>query len=184
MSSIFSGSYTLSASTSTGVPKLWNEGFNGYNSFRVVCSIVFLSLHNVWLWVSIFASVCGKRNRLWWWLSKVLICEYNRISTGVLLLLIFLLSDIWLYPTFLGYLYLVSGSWSCKQYQVWIPYCRVGLKSKEMLPGYFKFCITTTLAYHEGRSKVLWFGIYISLLVLTEYLPAPKALEYKGEGSM
>jgi hypothetical protein len=38
-----------------------------------------LSLLNVWLWVSVFVSICCRRKHLWWWLSKALICEYSRI---------------------------------------------------------------------------------------------------------
>jgi hypothetical protein len=76
-----------------------------------------LSLCNVWLWVSAFIPIGCRRKPLWWWLNKALIYENSRISLGVTLSL-FLNSIIWFPPRYLGYL--VSGSSSPKQCQVWV----------------------------------------------------------------
>lgn len=48
-SSICSGAYILSASTSVELPELWREGFDGTITFRAECSKLSLYL---WEWVS------------------------------------------------------------------------------------------------------------------------------------
>ena len=67
------------------------------------------------------------------------------------------------YPRSLGYL--VSGSWSPKQCQVWVLSHGMGLKSKQTLASYsYKLGATIfcALAYFASRtdcrSKVLWLG--------------------------
>lgn len=67
-------------------PEPWVNGFDGDTPFRANCSKVWShSLHNFWQWVSVFVPICCKRKLLWWWLSKVLIYEYSRMSLGVIL---------------------------------------------------------------------------------------------------
>lgn len=39
-----------------------------------------LSLHIVWLWVSVFVPTCSSRKLLWWCLGKTLTYEYRRMS--------------------------------------------------------------------------------------------------------
>jgi len=56
--------------------------------------------------------------------------EYSRILLGIILSLIFIFfksSSIWFYPRSLGYL--VTGSKSLKQCQVWVPFYGVVHKS-------------------------------------------------------
>lgn len=57
VSSILTGSYTLSASSSVGP---WEGGIWWQHPFGPECSKVFHSLHNIWLWVWIFVPICWK----------------------------------------------------------------------------------------------------------------------------
>lgn len=83
-SSILSGLYFLSSSSSIGFPEPWGERFDGDSPFRDQCSKVSHALHNVCLWVSVFVAICSRRKHLWWWMSKELIYEYNRMSLQVI----------------------------------------------------------------------------------------------------
>ena len=83
VSSIPSGSYNLSTSSSPGFPELWWEGFDGDIPFRTECSKVSHCLPNVWLSVSLIVPICCTRKLLWWWMNKALIYEYSRMSLGV-----------------------------------------------------------------------------------------------------
>lgn len=62
VSTTTSGSYTFSTSFSTESTVLWVEGFDGNIPFRVECSkfSLFISLHNVWHWVSYFCPTTTK----------------------------------------------------------------------------------------------------------------------------
>lgn len=95
----------------------------------------FLTLHTVWLWVSIFVPICSMRKPLWWWLSKALIHEEGRISLGVTLSLNYFTSSVWFYPRTLCYL--VCNSWSLKQCQIWAPSHGVDFKYNQILVGCF-----------------------------------------------
>ena len=64
LSSVTSGSYTLSASSSMGFPESWGERFDGDVLFRYDCSMVSRSLHIVWLWVSVFVPICYRTKLL------------------------------------------------------------------------------------------------------------------------
>jgi hypothetical protein len=86
---------------------------------------------------------------------QALAYEYSRMTLGVILLLLLCLflcmfgwlvlkNSIWFYPMSLGYL--VSDSWSLKQWWVWVTYCGVGCKSNQILVGYsHKLCTTIAL---------------------------------------
>lgn len=116
---VTSNPYTLSASFSKG-SELWGEGFDWDILFRDGCSMVSHSLPIVWLWVSVLVHFFWLRKLFWWWLTKVLITEYNRMSLGVMLLLcsfsrtlVFLILFYFIFCSrSLGFL--VSGSWIFK----------------------------------------------------------------------
>lgn len=76
-----------SASSSSGFPGPWEEGFDGDILFRAEHSKVSCPLHTVRLWVSVLVPICCKRKLLQWWLRKPLIYEYSRMSPWVHLLL-------------------------------------------------------------------------------------------------
>jgi hypothetical protein len=61
------------------------------------------TLHNVWLWVSVFVPFCC-RKPLWWGLYVALIYEYSRIALGVYIYI----NIIWIYPRSLDYLLSVT----------------------------------------------------------------------------
>ena len=69
------------------LPGALREGFNKDNRFRLSVSSS-LTLHYVWLIISVFSPICCRSNFLWHWLSKVLICEYSKMSLGLILLLL------------------------------------------------------------------------------------------------
>jgi hypothetical protein len=77
--------YTLSASSSTELPELCREGFDGDIHIRLSVPRS-RSLHTVWRWVSVFVPICYRRKLLWWWLSRALIYEYSRMPLGVIFL--------------------------------------------------------------------------------------------------
>ena len=142
-------------------PRIWgplnSEGTDlmetshlGLNIPRSLC------LHIVWLWVSVLVSICCKRKFFWWQPSKALIYEYSRMPLEVIssLSLFFLFSDqFWFYHRSLSYL--VSGSRLCKKCWVWVPSCRVGLKSNKLLVGYYhSFMPPLLLAYFVGSTPL------------------------------
>jgi hypothetical protein len=53
-------------------PELWGK-FEGDISLIAVFSKVSLSLHKVWLWVSVLALVCRRKKLLGWWPNKAAI---------------------------------------------------------------------------------------------------------------
>lgn len=53
---------TPSVSSSTGLPKLWEEGLDGDISLQPMCTGVSLFLHDIWLWLSTFVPF-GYRNK-------------------------------------------------------------------------------------------------------------------------
>lgn len=61
---------------------LWalRGGILGDISLKAVYSKVAVSLHEVWMLVSVFGPICCKRKLLWWWLTKTSIYEYSIIS--------------------------------------------------------------------------------------------------------
>jgi hypothetical protein len=72
-----------------------------------------------------------------------------------------IVSPVWFYPRFLGYLR--SGSWPSKQCQVWAPSHSVGLKLYQSLVGHsYKFSAIFTPEHLASRTnyslKVLWLG--------------------------
>lgn len=82
---------------------------------------------------------------------------------------------------------LVSGSWSPKQCQVWVPAHEIGLKSNHILVGYsHKLCANIALANILGRKivKISAGLVFMFLLVTWRYLPVPKTLEHGGKGSL
>ena len=56
--------------SSVGFPEPCGEGLDGDIPFRAEWPKVFDSLHNVWLWVSVFVPICCWRELFWWWLTK------------------------------------------------------------------------------------------------------------------
>ena len=135
-----------SASSCTEFPELWGEGIDEDILFRAVCSNISLSLCNIWMGGSVFASICGSRKLLGWWLNKAPISEYNRISLRINpFFFFFKISSSRFHPESLYYL--VSSYWSPKQCQARLPSHGVGLKSNQILTGYsHKLC--ATIAYH------------------------------------
>ena len=87
MTSIFSGTYIPSASSSTAFPEPWDEGFEGDIPFRAECFKVSYYLFEVWLWVSVLVPICCRRKLLWWWTNKALIYEGSRMLLKVISLL-------------------------------------------------------------------------------------------------
>lgn len=92
-------------------------------------------------------------------------------------------TSVWFYS--LGYL--VAGSTSLKQCQLWVLSPRVGLQSKQTLvtppvtgPPLHSYVLQTE--YHCTSKGCGWVGDYVSLLA--EYLPVVKMLECRGEGSV
>lgn len=128
------GSYLLCTASSTGITYFQREWF-GKTSYLGLSVPKFLTLHTVWLWVSIFVPICSMRKPLWWWLSKALIHEEGRISLGVTLSLNYFTSSVWFYPRTLCYL--VCNSWSLKQCQIWAPSHGVDFKYNQILVGCF-----------------------------------------------
>lgn len=136
------------------LPLPWVE-FDRDIPFRDVCSKLSLCTMSGCGPLYLFPSVPGRK------LASLMIysiAEYHYES--FLLLLSFRLC---FYPRSLGYL--VSGSWSPKQCQVWVLSHGMGLKSKQTLASYsYKLGATIfcALAYFASRtdcrSKVLWFG--------------------------
>lgn len=62
----------------------------------------------------------------------------------------------------------------------------MGLKSSQTLVGHFyKLCTITVLANLPGRAQIAcgWIGICFLFYYLAEYLPEPKMLGHRGEGS-
>ena len=67
----------------------------------------------------------------------------------------------WFSPRSLSYF--VSSSWSSKQCWVWVPSCGMGLKSNQLLVGYFhKLC---HLACRTLLRVCDWFDVCVSLLI-------------------
>jgi hypothetical protein len=64
--------------------------------------------------------------------------------------------------------HLVSGSWSPRQYLVWVLSCVVGFKSNQILVAYTqKLCTTFTLAHLAGSTPLKICGcvcVYVSFL--------------------
>ena len=87
--SIPTGSYNHFVSSSADFNESWGTGFDGDISFITEFSKVLHSLNIAHLWVSVFVSIYRRVNLFWWLLSKTLICEYNIMSLGVILLLCF-----------------------------------------------------------------------------------------------
>lgn len=53
------------------------------NLFKTERSRVSPPLHMVQLWVFVFVPIHCRRELLWWWLSKTLVCECSRMLLGV-----------------------------------------------------------------------------------------------------
>lgn len=77
--SMTSKSYTVSFSSSIGFSEIWGEGYHGDLPFETVFQGFFLSVYNVWLWISTSVPICYGMKFLWWW-SKVQIYKYSRMS--------------------------------------------------------------------------------------------------------
>lgn len=77
------------ASSSVPFPDPRGEEFDGNISFRADYSKVSHSLHNVWLWVSVFVPICCRRKIACWWLSKALMYVFSRMPLVVISLLCF-----------------------------------------------------------------------------------------------
>lgn len=105
-----------------------------------------------------------------------LMYESNRILLGVISSLCFLfvylflkIRGIWFYPRTQGYL--VTGSWSPKQYWLQARSYSVWLILNQILLVYYhKLCATSALAYLVGRtlctSRICdWLGIYVYILL-------------------
>lgn len=45
-----------------------------------------LTLHIIWLCVSVFVPIYCRRKHVWWWMNKTSINKYNRLLLGVTLL--------------------------------------------------------------------------------------------------
>lgn len=81
-----------------------------------------LSLHGVWLSVSLFVSICWRVQPF----LMILSCEYKRIPLVVILLFLFLFTrSTWFYTK--SQSYLVYGPLSLKHCQVWVPCCIMDL---------------------------------------------------------
>lgn len=138
VSSITSGSYTLTDSSSSGFPQLWREGFDEDIPFRVVtfhleCSKICLCLssHNVCGSLYLFPSSTGGcfSDDSWirhWPISSA---EYHHESF-LSFIWLFNTSSIWLYLRSLGYL--VSGSWLLEPCWIWLPSHGVGHKTNQI----------------------------------------------------
>lgn len=61
VNSITSGSYSLSASSSTGFPEPRGEGIDEDIPFRIECSKGTRSQHIVQLWISIYSCLCRRK---------------------------------------------------------------------------------------------------------------------------
>ena len=118
----------------------------------------FLTLYKVWLWVSVFVLICFRRKLLWWWLHKTLISKTAERHWGVMF---YYNSHTLFYPR--SQSYLVSCSWSPKQWWGVVQSCRVGLKSNQILVGYFhSFCATIDMACQDtiiDQRVYSWIGI-------------------------
>lgn len=85
---ILPGSYHLSAFSCMMLTEPWREGFGGHIPSKVEYPDI--SLHSVWLCVSVFVHFCYSRKLLWWWLiKKTLIYDCKRMSSGVNYLFIY-----------------------------------------------------------------------------------------------
>lgn len=74
--------------------------------------------------------------------------------------------------------------------KIWVPSHRVDLKSKHILADFFhKLCTTIALANLEDRISLCITGFRAGLVLVllswwcAEYLPTPKTLTCRGEGS-
>ena len=111
------------------------EQLDGEFPFRNAFFKIFHYLNTAQLWISVFIPIYWRKKFLWWWLSKILVCGYSRMSLGVIWLLCCFNKTV-VFCFSLKYLaYLVSGSWSLKQYQAWVPSLWVGLKSNQLVVG-------------------------------------------------
>lgn len=83
---VFLVSSISQASSFTGFSDPCREGFDGCILSVAEGSSISYFLPIIWLWVSVFASICHRGKLPWRWLSRALIIEYSRISLGVILL--------------------------------------------------------------------------------------------------
>lgn len=81
-------SWTLYISSSTAFPESWG-GKNLMEGCRAKCLTPSHFPYTVWLWISVFLSICIRTKLLWWWLSKTLTCDYSRMLLKAILLLLF-----------------------------------------------------------------------------------------------
>lgn len=135
---------------------------------------------------SLFVAIYLRRKLLWRWLSKALIEDYEVFRSNFIATLTFFFSSIWFYPRSSGYL--VSGSLSHKQYQVWVPSYGLGIQSNQILGGYSHKCwAIIALAYLAGRAMFQIKGFVLQLVFMfpcwhcAGYLPVPKTLARRSE---
>ena len=89
------------------LPGALREVFNKDNRFRLSVSSS-LTLHYVWFIISVFSPICCRSNFLWHWLSKVLICEYSKMSLGLIFFLLLFSFGLVLFCFMLGSLVIQS----------------------------------------------------------------------------
>ena len=101
--SIPAGYYTLYTSTSTGFPEPSGKGLTKTIDLGWVFQA--LSLFIMSGLESLYFPICCRSNFLWHWLSKVLICEYSKMSLRLIFFATFFFwtSIILFYARFLGY---------------------------------------------------------------------------------
>lgn len=144
MSSIPSVSCTCSAFSLIIFFCLRGKGFDEDTTLRTVCPKDFLSALYLALSLLVlyFPSAAGGKQ-----LNKKLIYEYSRLSLGIILLLLFFFNTSSLWFQYRSQGYLVLGSWSHNQCQVWVGSCGVGLMSHQTFVGNsLKLCATIVLA--------------------------------------
>lgn len=84
VSSNHTDSDTLSASSSAELSDPWQKGFNGDIPFLAEFSNISHSAYCLAVCIFIYF-----RRNLWWWLSKTLIFESNKMTLGVILFLFY-----------------------------------------------------------------------------------------------
>jgi len=104
-------------------------------------------------------------------------CLWKSFYTAVFL---YLNGSIWFSSRPMAYL--VSDFWLPKQYQAWVPSCRVGFIYNQRMSGRIhNTCATIAPACHTGTSLVghrvyCWVGGYFSLLILSEVPSLPRTI--------
>lgn len=134
VSSILRGVYNLSASFSPYCTEPWGKGIDGDSPLSAECFVKSLTLCTALgsTWVTIYF-----RRKLLWWRSKILIYEYGRTLLGIIILLCSINRRIAFDFSPRCMDYLVSGSWPPEQYQAWVLSLGLGLKSSQIVVGYF-----------------------------------------------